>query len=299
MDDDDAKPAVSEKIAAPLASSEKAATAVAQPAEAARKPARSAKEEKKGGGGVIIVLGALVAAGAIAAGGVFYVKRAHREQAPVAAATNADKAPDKLAKAGGTGSAAPGTSVAQADDVEVDTADPNAAQTGGNRPPRFKFHAKPGTTAGGATTAEATATGGIDPKLIANIPTGPAGGSGDLTEAMKNAAGGGMGLAQGTAGTQGTANNAGNVPQRPSQGQVSGAVGNVLPTARACLGSDDPVSHASVVLQSDGTVKSVSVSGFATGKPAEACIKAALQKMTVSPFAEATYNVPTMTIRPM
>jgi hypothetical protein len=70
-----------------------------------------------------------------------------------------------------------------------------------------------------------------------------------------------------------------------------------MPTVRACLGSDDPVSHATVTLQSDGTVKSVSVTGFAAGKPQEGCIKGALTKMTVSPFAEATYPVP-VTIRP-
>jgi hypothetical protein len=62
------------------------------------------------------------------------------------------------------------------------------------------------------------------------------------------------------------------------------------------MGADDPISRASVTLQSDGTVKSVSLSGFAAGKPSEGCIKSALSKMTVSPFAEATYSVP-VTIR--
>jgi hypothetical protein len=173
------------------------------------------------------------------------------------------------------------------------------AQTGGVKP-SFRFHAKNGGGPTATTTAapETTATGGIDPKLIANVPTGPTGGSGgDLSEAMKAAAGGGTGMGQGGGGDQGTKFAPGAVPQRPSQGQVAGAIGTVMPSVKACLGSDDPISHATVTLQSDGTVKSVSVSGFAAGKPQEACIKAALSKMTVSPFAEAAYPVP-VTIRP-
>jgi hypothetical protein len=87
------------------------------------------------------------------------------------------------------------------------------------------------------------------------------------------------------------------VAQRPSQGQVTGALGAVLPDARGCLNEDDPVSRAHVVFASDGTVQSVSISGFAAGKPVEACIKAALSKAHVAPFAEATYGA-TVTVRP-
>jgi hypothetical protein len=112
---------------------------------------------------------------------------------------------------------------------------------------------------------------------------------------MNKAAQGGMGLANGSGGTT-TTQAAGNVAQRPSQGQVSGAIGSVMPAAKACLNGDEPMSRATVTFQSDGTVKSVNVSGFAAGKPQEACIKAALSKATVSPFAEATYPVP-VTIR--
>ena len=55
----------------------------------------------------------------------------------------------------------------------------------------------------------------------------------------------------------------GNVPQKPSQGAVTGALGAVLPRARACLGPDDPISRATVVFSSGGSVQSVSVSGAA------------------------------------
>jgi hypothetical protein len=50
------------------------------------------------------------------------------------------------------------------------------------------------------------------------------------------------------------------------------------------------------VFSSAGTVQSVSVSGGAVGKPAEACIKDALMKAKLQPFAEATYSAP-VTIR--
>ncbi|MEA2746282.1 MAG: hypothetical protein QOI41_425, partial [Myxococcales bacterium] len=57
-----------------------------------------------------------------------------------------------------------------------------------------------------------------------------------------------------------------------------------------CLGPDDPVSRASITFTSAGTVQSVNVTGGAVGKPAEACIKGALGKAKVAPFAEATYT---------
>ena len=41
---------------------------------------------------------------------------------------------------------------------------------------------------------------------------------------------------------------------------------------------------------SSGTVQSVTVTGGAAGKPAEACIKNALMKAKLSPFAEPTYT---------
>ena len=66
--------------------------------------------------------------------------------------------------------------------------------------------------------------------------------------------------------------------------------------ARACLGPDDPVSRAAIVFGSTGSVTSVRVSGFAAGKPAEGCIKGALGKARLAPFAEPTYTA-NITIR--
>ena len=83
---------------------------------------------------------------------------------------------------------------------------------------------------------------------------------------------------------------------RPS-GAIQGALGTALPSARACLEPDDPISHATVTFQSDGSVGSVTVTGGAAGKPAEACIRSALSKARVSPFAQPSFSVPA-TIRP-
>jgi hypothetical protein len=90
---------------------------------------------------------------------------------------------------------------------------------------------------------------------------------------------------------------AGSVPQHPSQGAVTSALSGALPSARACLGPDDDVSRVRVVFGSDGAVQSMAVTGFAAGKPQEACIKGALGKAHVPPFAEATYGA-NVNVRP-
>jgi hypothetical protein len=70
-----------------------------------------------------------------------------------------------------------------------------------------------------------------------------------------------------------------------------------MPGARACLGPDDAVSHATVTFKSDGSVQSVAISGGAAGKPAEGCIRAALSKARVQPFVQPTFTAPA-TVRP-
>jgi len=82
------------------------------------------------------------------------------------------------------------------------------------------------------------------------------------------------------------------VPFRPSQGAVNGALGIALPSARACLETDSPISRATITFRSDGAVSEVVVEGWAAGKPAEACIRAALGKARVPPFAQPMYSVP-------
>jgi hypothetical protein len=86
------------------------------------------------------------------------------------------------------------------------------------------------------------------------------------------------------------------VPVRPAHGAIDAALGATLPDARACLDPDDPISRATITFQSDGRAQSVSVTGGAKGKPAEGCIRAALMKTRVGPFALDSFSVP-ITIR--
>jgi hypothetical protein len=152
---------------------------------------------------------------------------------------------------------------------------------------------------------QAAATKGDEPAVDARLvvkdapaAVAPAAATGSsLGDAMRQAAGP-IGGASESGGNAGPAFAAGTVPQKPSQGAVTGALNAVLPAARGCLGPDDPISRASIEFQSNGTVKAVNVTGFAAGKPAEACIKAALSKAKLAPFAEPSYTAPTITVRP-
>jgi hypothetical protein len=81
------------------------------------------------------------------------------------------------------------------------------------------------------------------------------------------------------------------LPQQPSTGAVQAAVGAVMGGARACIAGHDEASRATVTFGSDGSVKSVSVSGPAGGTPAAACIQGALRKARVAPFAKDSYSV--------
>lgn len=88
---------------------------------------------------------------------------------------------------------------------------------------------------------------------------------------------------------------AGTVPQKPSQGAVTSALSSVLGSARGCAEADT-VSRATVVFTSVGTVQSVSISGDAAGKPAAECMKNAISRAKVAPFAESTFTT-SVTIR--
>lgn len=253
---------------------------------------------KKGNGKVIaLVLGGLVAVSAMAAGGFMFIKHKNDAAAKLAAETTAPSAPAPVVAAAEAKPAAP-TPAPEA------TLDPNALPTA---TPEAPVAAAPKVTAKGGAPAPVVAKADKPvvaakeegPKLSAkDLPTTPAGPGGDLGAAMGQAVGANGKPVDATpaAGTTGPQFAAGTVPQKPSQGAVTGAIGAVLPGARACLGPDDPVSRAAITFTSAGTVQSVSVSGGAAGKPAEGCIKAALGKAKVAPFAEATYTAP-ITIR--
>ncbi len=145
----------------------------------------------------------------------------------------------------------------------------------------------------------AAASAAVDPAVAANAPPpAPTGTPVNLESAMQQAAGQQSTLSTPTAtATEAPAAAPTSVVLKPSQGAIQGALGAALPAARGCLGPDDPISRASVTFQSDGTVQSVAVTGGAAGKPAEACIRSALMRAKVPPFAMPTFTAPA-TIRP-
>ena len=89
----------------------------------------------------------------------------------------------------------------------------------------------------------------------------------------------------------------GDIPDRPAQGAVTGALGAPRAAARNCLVGQDAPSRATVVFASTGKVQGVTVSGPAAGTPAAECIKTALSKTVVGAFKEATSSI-TVTITP-
>jgi hypothetical protein len=86
-------------------------------------------------------------------------------------------------------------------------------------------------------------------------------------------------------------------PDQPSVGAVQAAVGAVMAGARSCLAGQESGSRATVTFGSDGRVRSVAVSGPASGTPAEGCLKSALGGARVPPFSERTFTF-AMTVRP-
>jgi hypothetical protein len=88
-----------------------------------------------------------------------------------------------------------------------------------------------------------------------------------------------------------------NVPDQPPQGSVTSAIAKVMGAAKACVAGADDVSRATVTFGSSGAVQSVTVGGWASGKPAAGCIQAALKGASVGPFSKPTYSFP-VTIRP-
>jgi hypothetical protein len=277
---------------APVSSAPTSLAPAGQASSVASSAQRSIAPAKKGNGAVIaLVLGGLVAAGSMAAGGFFFMKHRAAEQlaasTPVVTQPAVAVAPPETKPVEAAPAPAPEPSV---DPNALPTATPDTkvaaaanAKKGGPAPVAVAKNDKP-------APAPAKEEG---PKLSAkDLPTTAAGPGGDLGSAMGAAVGADGKKIEQTpaAGNTGPQFAAGTVPQKPSQGAVTGAIGAVLPGARACLGPDDPVSRATITFTSAGAVQNVSVSGGAVGKPAEGCIKAALGKAKVAPFAEPTYT---------
>ncbi|MEJ7728971.1 MAG: hypothetical protein WKG00_07140 [Polyangiaceae bacterium] len=141
-----------------------------------------------------------------------------------------------------------------------------------------------------AATGEAKATPAVPP-----APGSP----GDLASEMAKAGGAdGKPIHQGGTGqpASGGSKNS-TVPEQPPQGSVSAAVGSVMGAAKGCVGGADDVSRAQITFGSNGSVKSVSVTGWAAANGATGCVKSALQSANVGAFSKPSFTVG-VTIRP-
>jgi hypothetical protein len=247
------------------------------------------EKQKRSGLLIANVIGAL----AIAAAAVFFVRSRHAEPPP---APVAQTPPPATA----TPVAAKATAAAPHDDA-IDpmalplVSAPTATMTG-VLPMAPATALAPVAIASGPPSASASAAPSSDP--AATVASAAPSSSATLEDQMRQAAGPSVSATgEPPAAADTSTGPIGNVPMKPSQGVVSGALGAVMPAARACLDADDPVSHATVVFRSDGSVKSVSIEGGIAGKPQEACVRAALMKARVPPFAQPDF-MGFATIRP-
>jgi hypothetical protein len=195
--------------------------------------------------------------------------------APTAQAT---AAPQAVASA----EAAPSAS-AEADKP----ADAPKAAAAGNNGAGAPAAAATGAPSGAATTAP-------DAKLAAKGAT-PSGKPGDLQSEMAKAVGkdgAGQAAPQDAPKFEPAAGGGNqNIPEQPSQGAVQSAMKAVLPAAKACVAGADDVSRAQVTFSSNGSVSSVSVSGWAASNGKSACIQSALKGAKVGPFSKPSFAV--------
>lgn len=274
---------------APASLPQPAGAPVAANAAVANAPRQA--EGKGRGGMVALLVGGVVALGAAAAGGFLLVKSQNPVEAEPVAMTAVEATPAEpvaeppAEEPAATAEAEP----AEPTPDELPSAMPEEPEVVAAAPaPKRGAKAAPAAKPAAAPKPKPEGPVKMTEKDLAASPSG----SGlDLGAAIQKEVGDdGSKTATPAAATTGNAPRVANVPRKPSQGAVTGAIGAVLRGARACLGPDDPVSRASIVFGSDGTVQSVSVTGGAKGKPAEACIKSALMKAKLQPFAEPSYT---------
>jgi hypothetical protein len=273
--------------------------------------APAAGRESARGGGAFVRIGAVLGFAAIAAGAFFVVRSVRAPSmasAPVAVAAphaGAETAPAVAAMQAPAPTPAANPGVDPLSLPKENAKDLAAAQghhatrawhpTHGAQTLVAKADPKEAEEAAPAAKAEPVAAKAEAPAAAAAVPANNA----LLNSMMAAATPAAAAKPEGTPVPAAAAIGAGGggVAPHPSQGQVTGALGSVLSEARGCLNEGDGVSRAHVVFGSDGAVQSVAVSGFAAGKPVEACIKAALGKAHVPAFAEASYGA-TVTVRP-
>lgn len=274
-------------------------------AAAAAAPAKTATvtklpEKKKGSGGLIA--GVAIAALGVAAAFAIMKTRAP-EPSPTATtetkptpAQEAPKAPAQPAEqAQGSVPEAPAQPATPGEEPT------ETAPSGGGE----KVAAAPAGGGVGAAQQAQQPTGGgetpaTDPKAAeaekkaepAPVAQGTPPAPGDLKGAME-AAVGPDGVKKATPTAENAEPAAGrnqNIPEQPPQGSVQAAIRSVMPSVKACVAGADDVSRAQVTFASNGSVKSVSVTGWAASHGATGCIKAALQGANVGPFAKPSFT---------
>jgi hypothetical protein len=236
------------------------------------------KEEEKKGGGFAGIAIALV--GVAAAAGIFFFLRTSDKPKPEEPTKQAQTQPaeEPTAEPAATQTAEPAPQAeAPKDDGAIDIdnlAEASASAT---------------ATPGGPLPANSGAVALNDPSGPANNKPEKVNADGTLDEAMRDAAGvEGEQKADATPAAE-DENKPKNIPDRPPTGKVTAAVGAVMGGAKACVAGADEASRATITFGSDGSVKSVSVSGWAAGKPAASCIQSALKGANVGPFSQPTF----------
>ena len=280
-----------------FADDEKAPKATKKPVVAAVAPLPA---PKKGGNGAI----AGVAIAVLGVAAAFFIMQSKKPAAPVptqpAAEVKTSKVEAPVAKV--EAPAAP-TATAASTGKSIDDL-PTAGSADPAKDPAKAVAVGPAPTGGGPGGPVATATAAASAKeapgdKVAAKPAG-SGKPGDLVSEMEkrvgkdgSAKGGGEEVVMGPA--NGPSNQ--NVPEQPSQGAIAAAKSSVMAGAKACVAGADDVSQATVTFGSNGTVSSVSVSGWAAANGASACVKAALKGAKVGAFSKPSYSFP-VTIRP-
>jgi hypothetical protein len=315
-------PSSSRYPAPPPLSGRPAAPALSVPAPRTRAPSFNPYEKKKKGGGLWVGMGAVVtlAAAAVLVLTPYGAKLQARfrplhpsapaisavapppspPEAVATAASAPQPPPPALSVAAGGDAPPPPTSARAAADPTIPAAPtpaPASALTHAGAP---AAHRSVSVSGGGEGPAKPPASPPPNPALIArNIPTSSPQSS-SFDNALRQAAGPidtPSGDSNKSLPASAVPSESGNVPQKPSSGAIAAGVGAVMGQARGCLTSGDPVSFASVTFGSSGAVSSVTVSGSASGKAAEGCIKAALGRAKVPAFAQPSYTQK-FTVRP-
>ncbi len=150
---------------------------------------------------------------------------------------------------------------------------------------------------GGPRVGGPLPAGSSAPVAVASAgPPSPGGPNEELGDAIRKRAGGGAGVGEDAepAAAEGSKKN---LPDIPPTGAVTSAVNAVKGSAKGCVSGADEPSSATITFSSSGAVQSVSVGGWASGKPAAGCIKSALQAAKVPAFARPSYST-SVTIRP-